>query len=98
MASVRERGIKGIQRKKPSRSLDKSLGVNMTAFDKAWGIVKNDEDEEPCLGCRKMIDKDNGIYMGRTFDSQKGPFCSMDCWSGSKYFFDRHDPPHDWER
>lgn len=69
----------------------------MTAFDKAWDIVKED-DEAPCLGCSKMIDKDDGIYMGRTSDSQKGPFCSMDCWSGSKYFFDRHDPPHDWEK
>ena len=41
MASVRERGIKGIQRKKPSRSLDKSLGVKMAAFDKAWDVVKS---------------------------------------------------------
>ena len=71
---------------------------SVTAFDKAWTIVKDDEDEEPCISCGKMVDKDDGIYMGRTFDSQKGPFCSMDCWSGSKYFFDRHDPPHDWER
>src|SRR5210317_1136910 len=31
-----------------------------------------EEPEEPCLGCDKMIDKDDGIYMGRTFDSQKG--------------------------
>jgi len=59
-------------------------GIEMTAFDKAWGVVKGDS----CLTCGKKIDNPDELdhHHGHTWDSQSGPYCDQDCWvAGEKY-------------